>query len=234
MTSSTQSPEIMLTSLQRYETSWQYLFTKESALRTKLPIESSELDVHGNLMIFQHEDSKVLQTATIAGENDTHRPVCTFTSLKTLPGGLKDISATYPWIKFALEYYVSIRYYSAVLQEYNPSCQVTFYPYTRLFFTLGESLADKRLIDILFDRAVARLAPFEISTTFNPTIKAEAKAAQEAYKRKLLAKLPYRYQFGDPYLNDDEVAQKVQAKAAKVIRIPGKEIQWQGMDHVFD
>ena len=145
-------------------------------------------------------DAHALIQARDAPQLDDPR-LSLFTATKLTPEQM-DISTAHPWLKFVIDYYISLEYYSGILQQFRPSCQTTFYPFLRLFFTLGESLADKKLVEILAEQA----------KTSSPVQRAEQMAkAKDKWRRTVYYKLPYRYQIGEGYL-DEQVVKDREAK----------------------
>src|SRR5690606_2895123 len=56
----------------------------------------------------------------------------------------------FPWICPALQFNISMSNYSHILRRYKPSFRAEIYPFTHLFCTKLETIADQRLLEVLF------------------------------------------------------------------------------------
>ncbi|KAL7933319.1 hypothetical protein V8C35DRAFT_63924 [Trichoderma chlorosporum] len=123
----------------RYEGIWQVLYQYEAELRALSP-EHHQTKPHG---FIQPTVNNGLQVKPL---NCPNAHPWLFDDIKLA----RELSEIFPWLCFALKYRINIDFSLLLQKDSEFSQTLDFFPFTRPFFTRGEALADRFLLDELF------------------------------------------------------------------------------------
>ncbi|KAM5462048.1 hypothetical protein MferCBS49748_006796 [Microsporum ferrugineum] len=135
----------------RYETAWKTFFLKEQELRDLMQLPGNGRKVNGQLT-FVNNIEQTIQNRQLSNGEHVVRPI-DFDRNEWL----NECFEKCPWMCFALHYTLSMDGLSRVLDWYKPTFSTIFYPFSRPFYTKGESTVDMILLKVAFDAQTVML-----------------------------------------------------------------------------